>query len=103
MRQDLTRAMKARDRPAVAALRQALTAVANAEAPPAPGGPSWPPPAGGLVDHPRLQLSDADVDRVLRREIDDREVAIARYAELGRPAEASALRAELATLRSYVD
>jgi uncharacterized protein YqeY len=103
MRQGLKQAMRERDRAAVRALRQALAAVANAEAPPAPAAATHlPPNVGELVEHERLVLTGADVDRTLRAEVDEREAAIREYTELGRDDEAAALAAEVAALRPYL-
>jgi uncharacterized protein YqeY len=103
MRDDLTRAMKARDRAAVAALRTTLAAFANAEAPPRDDrGPAPPPVYGRLEEHPRLILSDDDLVQIVRNEIEAREVAIAQYCQGGRQREAAALRVEVAILRGYI-
>jgi uncharacterized protein YqeY len=103
MRAGLTQAMRERDRPAVRALRQALAAVANAEAPAAPAAATHlPPEVGRLVEHERLALTGADVDRILRAEVADREAAIAEYTGLGRDDEATDLAAEVAALRPYL-
>jgi uncharacterized protein YqeY len=103
MREDLTRAMKASDQPTVAVLRTTLAAIANAEAPPHDDrGPAPPPVYGRLVEHPRLVLSEADVVRIVRREVEEREIAIAQYAAGGRQAEAAVLEVEVAILRRYI-
>ncbi len=89
-------------------LRTTLAAIANAEAPPPPApadAPGLPmaPVVGQLVDHPRLVLSDADLDAILRLEIADRQDTIDRYRVAGRDAEAAPLLEELAILRRYLD
>ena len=104
MREDLSVAMKARDQRSVNVLRTTLAAIANAEAPPlpAPAAPSAPV-VGQLVEHRRLVLSDADLDRILGHEIADRQDTIDRYLAGGRAAEAAPLQEELAILRTYLD
>jgi uncharacterized protein YqeY len=104
LRHDLIEAMKAGDRPAVAALRQALGAIGNAEAPPVPLLRSVPtePEVGRLVEHEPVALSAADVERILRAEIAERDTAAAEYLRVGRPDEAAAVTAEATVLRSYL-
>ena len=83
LRADLTRAMLDRDQTAVSVLRTTLAAIANAEAPPL----TDPPPApvvGRLVEHRRLELSGADLERIVRDEIADRRDTVARYTHAGR-------------------
>ena len=100
MRSDLRDAMRARDRDTVTALRTALAAVANAEAPPDDG--SYEETHGRLVDHQRLVLTGADVTRILREQVADRHDTIERIGP-GGPADAiAALRAEIAVLERYV-
>lgn len=96
--------MKEGNRTAVAALRQTLAAIANGETPPAPTLRLVPaePEVGRLAEHPRLELSAADVERILRAEIAEREVAAAEYRAIDRPAEAAAVEAESAVLRAYL-
>ena len=99
MRADLRDAMRARDRDTVTALRTALAAIANAEAPPDDG--SYDEAHGRLVDHERLVLTGDDVARILREQVTDREDTIARIGDHG-PADAiAALRAEIAALARY--
>jgi uncharacterized protein YqeY len=108
MRADLPVAMKARDASAVSALRTGLAAIANAEAPEvvAPAGGAAPMPVepvvGQLVEHARLDLSVADVERILRHEIADRQETIAAIEPHGRAAEVDELRAEITVLQRYV-
>jgi uncharacterized protein YqeY len=104
LRRDLVTAMKAGDRRAVAALRQALAALANAEAPPMPDGPRSlvPPPVGRLAEHPRLELTATDVERILRAEVAEHEAAAVEYLRIGREAEAADRAAEAAALRAYL-
>lgn len=100
MQADLVTAMRARDRPAVRALRSVLAAIANAEAPPIElGGPAGVPSAA--TEHERLLLTGDDHRRVLEQEIAERERAAAGYDEIDRSDEATAVRAEIATLARY--
>jgi uncharacterized protein YqeY len=101
---DLRVARKAGDRSATTALRTALAAIANAEAPAvvAPDGPADAPTVGRLVDHTRLALSGDDILALIRHEIDDRHDTIAQIEPYGRTTEADALRAEIAVLHQYV-
>ncbi len=100
----LPAAMKARDRVAVAALRSALAAVANAEAVPVDSVPR----AGalevaalgaGAADAPRRDLTEHDVRALVAGEVDDRDRAAAELVELGRDEAAARLTAEAAVLR----
>lgn len=101
MQADLKTAMRARDQPAVRALRSVLAAFANAEAPPLDGGG----PAeshGELTQHERLVLTDADHRRILAAEVAEREAAVAAYDAVDRPEAADAVRAELAVLLPHL-
>jgi uncharacterized protein YqeY len=105
LRQDLKQAMKERDRPAVAALRQTLAAIANAEAPPLAdtrGVPPTEPVLGEAQEVERLALTDADVERIVRAELAEREAAVAEYMRVGRPEESEAVAAEATVLRRYL-
>src|SRR5262245_52931716 len=101
LRDDLVKAMKARDKRAVSVLRSTLAAIENAEAPPVGNGPSWPPNEG-IVEHARIELSEADVERIVHRELAERVAAADQYVRLGRQAEADDLQAEIETLSAYV-
>jgi uncharacterized protein len=104
LRRGLIEAMKAGDRSAVAALRQTLAAIANAEAPPVRALRAVPtePEVGRLVEHPRLVLTADDVERIVRAEVDEREAAAVEYRRVARPVEAAAVDAEAAVLRAYL-
>jgi uncharacterized protein YqeY len=109
LRTALTDAMKKRDANAVSALRTALAAIDNAEsvdtshAPrPTPG-----PIAGALTglgagEVPRLELTERDIEDIVRTEITAREHAADDYDRLNRPEEAARLRAEAAILRDHL-
>ena len=92
MQSALKDAMRARDRIATTALRTALAAIANAEAPPIDSAPLEV--RGELVQHERAVLTADDVAAIVRHQITDREATIAQYLEHGRTAEADVLRAE---------
>ena len=105
LRRDLKQAMKDRDRPAVAALRQTLAAIANAEAPPLPdtqGVLPTEPVIGRANEVERLALTDADVARIVAAELAERDRAADEYARLDRPDEAAAVAAEATVLRRYL-
>jgi uncharacterized protein YqeY len=92
--------MKERDRTAVRALRSALAAVANAEAPPIDSAPQPGPGTG--TEHPPRVLSPSDLERIVRSEIDDRQDTMAKILPHGRVDEARELQAEIDVLRAYV-
>ena len=100
MRADLLVAMRGRNQAAVRALRSALAAFANAEAPALDG--TGPAPTTGLVDHAPLELTADDHVRLLAREIEEREHAVVEYDEGGQGVAADDLRAEVAVLRRYL-
>jgi uncharacterized protein YqeY len=133
LRQALAVAMKARDRPAVAALRSALAAIDNAEAVdpaqalPGPGAghpdestrepgrpelaatePGHPKVAGSVVgvgatEVERRSLSPAQLEGIVRAEIADREAAAADYEGAGQVEQAERLRAEAGVLLSHLN
>jgi uncharacterized protein YqeY len=96
---DLRVARLAHDRAAVTALRTLLSAIANAEAPAIEHAPTAI--VGQLVDHPRLVLTLADIERIVDREIDDRADTVRQYLAHDRVPEADALRAEMVVLERY--
>ena len=104
MRADLTAAMRDRDKVRTRALRTALAAVANAEAPPIGDAPSSAdePVVGRLVEHRRLELVAVDIDRILRAEVADRVDTATQFEAHGRTAEAETVRAEAAVIGSYL-
>jgi uncharacterized protein len=109
LRAALPAALRARDAPAVAALRSALAAVANAQAVPAPdragrGLGIGPDTALGVgtVEVPRRELTSAQVAAIVRAEVEDRRAAARGYAEHGRPERARRLRAEADALEAVL-
>jgi uncharacterized protein YqeY len=110
LRAALRTAMKARDKPAVAAMRAALSIIDNAEA----ADVSAAPPveaahfAGGVAglgagEVARQQLSDSELVALLQAEV-ERWESTARDADgLGRADDAEQLRAEIAALRPFLE
>ena len=109
LRADLVRAMKAKEAVAVRALRSALAALDNAEAVTiADDGPAVVSEhiAGGQVglgvgEIARKELTAAEVQQMLRAEIDERLAAAEQYGSLGQSEEAQRLRAEAAALQPH--
>jgi len=111
LRQGLTGALRARDTAAVAALRTALGAIANAEAIPAgsaPAGTGSAHVAGavaglGAAEAPRRSLTEAEVAGIVRAEIAERETAAGQYERGGRAGEAARLRSGTQRLLALLD
>jgi uncharacterized protein len=111
LRQDLTIALKARDRVAIAALRSTIAAIENAESVDAASANSSTADsehiagatAGvGSSDVPRRLLSENDVIAVVRGQIEERLQAADQYEQLGKVGEAARLRGEAVVLREYL-
>jgi uncharacterized protein YqeY len=102
MRRDLRQARTDGDQAAVTALRTALAAMANAEAPALGPAASRPTPPGWQPDVARLDLSEADLEAVVVAEIADRRDTIELYVEHGRRPEADRLEAEIGVLNRYL-
>ena len=112
LRDGLPAAIKARDGVAVAALRSALAAIENAEAvtPPPAGSPAEATHAQlagtvvgvGAAEAERRALSEAQVERIVRAEVDERRTAADAYEGAGRPDPARRLRAEADVLGGYL-
>ena len=121
LRRALPAAMKAKDRPALAALRSALAAIDNAEAVdaepdgweiadagPAAVDAAYPGLAGtvagvGATEVERRSLSAAQMEDIVRAEIEDREIAAAALERAGQREQAERLRAEVRVLLAHVD
>lgn len=86
LRTDLTASMKARDTLTTGTLRMAITAVTNEE----------------VAGKEAKDLSDADVLRVLQREVKKRTESAEVYAGAGRPELAEQERAEIGVLTRYL-
>ena len=97
LRDALTEALVERDAPALAAIRSALAAIANAEAV-EHSGPAKPKLGVGAGEAARRELSTEEVLEILRAEIGERTSAAAEYEKLGRREAAIRLRAEAAIL-----
>ncbi|MEV6768132.1 hypothetical protein AB0N05_05805 [Nocardia sp. NPDC051030] len=108
LRAALPVAMKARDRSATAALRSALGAIDNAEAVDASdvrAGAIEASPVGlGAAELSRRELTESDIEAVVRTEIDERLRAATEYATLNGGADrAESLRAEAAALAVHLN
>ncbi len=108
LRAALPAAMKSGDRAATAALRATLAAIDNAEAvAPADGarpGQAIEQVAIGLgaTEVARRVLTDADVERIVRAEVAERETAAAQYERAGHPDRADRLRGEARVLAAHL-
>lgn len=112
LRADLTTAMKARDKEAVAALRSVLASFDNAEAVPVPAPATGPPASSEYVAGTSVGLGSAEVARreltlddlrtVLRSQIDEGLAEADTYAAHGRPDDAGRLRRQVDVLRTYL-
>jgi uncharacterized protein len=111
LRDGLPGAIKARDAAAVAALRSALAAIDNAEAVEQLPGPS--PDAGhthlagtvaglGAAEAERRSLQEAQVERIVQAEVDERREAARAYERAGQDDRARRLRAEADALSAYL-
>jgi hypothetical protein len=101
--------MKARDRVAIAGLRSALSAIANAEAvevehvPTSTGGVIAGALSGaGAGEASRRELSEDAVAAVVAAEIAERRSSADEYEQLGQAEDAGRLRAEADVLSAYL-
>lgn len=109
LRRRLIAARSSRDATSVAAVRVAIAAIDNAEAPAAPG-PSHSESAHivgsalglGTTEVDRVHLSEDDVLAIIRQEIDERTSYAAEYEQLGEPDPAAELRAQADVLEAIV-
>jgi hypothetical protein len=97
---------------AVAALRSALAAIANAEAVPAGGGgrtPTTSPHVAGAAaglgagEAQRQRLTAAEIGQIVESEIGERQEAAADYERGGHAEQAARLRREAQALRDVLD
>lgn len=109
LRARLREAMGAKDRSAVAVVRETLAAIDNAEAAPASSAPAredgvFAGGVGGLGagEVARVELAPATVVAILEREIRERREAAAEYARLGRHDEAGVLASQIDVLVALV-
>jgi len=94
-------AMRAREAPAVSALRTALSALDNASA--VAQTAAHVPVEGLSADVPRRELTEGEAIAILQAEADERREAMETYMRLGRDPEANRLRAELAALAPFLE
>jgi uncharacterized protein YqeY len=100
LKTDLKTAMKARQPHTVSTLRTVLAAIDNAEA--VDVDTSFVPMTGITKDVPRKVLSEADMEAILRAEVDDLQAAMVHYEAGGRADEAEILREKLNALLIYI-
>ncbi len=96
---DLRAAMKARDKSAVAVIRNLISAIDNAGA--VDAGTAGPPVVGRRADVPRRELSEVDISALIQREADEIRSALRDYESLGKDAQAAELREKLAVASRY--
>ncbi|MHA7632973.1 GatB/YqeY domain-containing protein [Corallococcus sp. M7] len=105
LRAAMKEALRTRNAPASAVLRETLAAIDNAEAPDMSVAPATvvgdiAGSAGGLGsgEVPRLLLSPETVGALVQREIQERRDAVALYTRLGKHEEARTLQAQVDVL-----
>lgn len=104
LRDALTGAIKTRDKVAVAALRSTLAAIDNAEAIERPDTADRQPAIEqlqigvGSTEAARRELTDAQIERIVRAELAEREAAARDYQRVGRIEHAERLRGEIRVL-----
>jgi hypothetical protein len=105
LRQGLMSARKARDTPRVVALRSALSAIDNAEAPAVTpvaayaGRPfAQSVPGLGATEVARLELSDTEIRLLIESDIDERLSAADQFVAAGYHVRAADLRSQAAVL-----
>lgn len=114
LRRGLVAALKSRDAAAISAIRSALAAIDNAEAPPArqDDGANVRTASGeyfagaavgvGAAETEPVELGGAELRGIVRSEIDERTAAAADYDGLGRPDAAERCRAEARVLGRFL-
>ncbi|MGA6166843.1 GatB/YqeY domain-containing protein [Amycolatopsis magusensis] len=103
LRRGLTQAIKGKDRIAISAIRSALAAIDNAEAPSVEHHATTSIAVGvGSTEVERLHLTDADLHAIVDEEVQQRAKAAEEYERLGRAEQAERLRAEADVLRRYL-
>ena len=108
LRSALSAAMKSRDRAAMSALRATLAAIDNAEAV-APAGGEVRGQAieqvaigAGATEVARRELTDIEVEEIVRAELAERETAADDYHRAGRTERAEQLRSEARALAAHL-
>ena len=106
IRAALTVAMKSRDRQAIAALRSALGAIDNAEAVDSEehrAGAIENSAVGlGVAEVRRRELTETDIEQIVRAEIAERSAVADEYDRLGRSDHADRMRAEAEALAAVL-
>ncbi|NNH72726.1 hypothetical protein HLB23_23155 [Nocardia uniformis] len=106
MRTALSAAIKARDRRAASALRSALAAIDNAESVDVTdtraGAIEASAVGPGAAEVTRRDLTETDIERIVRAEIDERHSAATDYERAGYPDRAADLRAEADALLPHL-
>jgi uncharacterized protein YqeY len=108
LRAALPAAMKTGDKAAVAALRSTLSAIDNAEAVQRPGTPDRSlaieqlPVGVGAAEMARRELTEAEVEKIVRAELAEREAAALAYDSAGRAEAAATLRAQIRALQPHL-
>lgn len=104
LRDALTGAIKERDKLAVAALRSALAAIDNAEAVERPRSADRGPAVEqirigvGSAEAARRELTEEQIEQIVRGELAEREAAAREYQRAGRLEHAERLRGEIRVL-----
>ncbi|MEM7118911.1 MAG: GatB/YqeY domain-containing protein [Chloroflexota bacterium] len=107
IKSDLKSAMKARDREQVTVLRVLLGEIDNAEAVDASLAADHPKaiealPVGKQFEVPRRLLTEADIEAILQRELDERLAMLETYTRLGQTSAAQALQLEANVIARYL-
>jgi uncharacterized protein YqeY len=108
LRDALTTAIKARDRIAAGALRSTLAAIDNAEAVDRPESTDRDLSRGkvaigaGATEVARRELTERQVEQIVRAELADRHAAARTYDEVGQGEHADRLRVEIGVISRYV-
>jgi uncharacterized protein YqeY len=101
MQRDLQVAMKARDRLRVGVLRATLGAIANAEAVPSDARPNIPG-RSEPTEVARRELTDADIEAVVGREVAELRADAQLYRERADTAPLADLETRIGILASYL-
>jgi uncharacterized protein YqeY len=108
LRDALTGAIKTRDKVAIAALRSTLAAIDNAEAVERPRTADRRPAIEqleigvGSTEAARRELTEAQIERIVRGELAEREAAARDYQRAGRLEHAERLRGEIRVLAEHL-
>ncbi len=100
LKTDLKTAFKARQSHAVTALRSVLGEIDNAEA--IALDDTMGPVVGKFNERPRKQLTEAQIQDILRADAETIRVSLAEYQLLGKTEEAAQLQAEWEVLAKYL-